>query len=169
MALLKIVYCSHPALHQVAASVTEFDTELQQLIKDMIETMYAANGVGLAAPQVAIAKRIAVIDVSVERNKPFCIINPEIIETRGSDPMEAGCLSVPGVYGAVPRAIYVKVRAQDETGKFFEIEGQDLLGHCLQHEIDHLNGKLFIDYFSSLKRNRAVKKMQKFLRQNKEN
>lgn len=164
MALLKVVYCSHPVLHKKAEHVTEFDDSLKTLVKDMIETMYHENGVGLAAPQVAISKRIATIDVSEERNQAFCIINPEIIEKRGEELMEAGCLSVPGTYGKVPRSIYVKVRAQDETGKFFEIEGEGLLGHCLQHEIDHLDGKLYIDYFSPLKKNILVKKMQKFLK-----
>lgn len=164
MALLKVVYCSHPVLHKKAEPVTVFDDALKQLVKDMIETMYHENGVGLAAPQVAIGKRLATIDVSETRDQPFCIINPEIIEKRGEEPMEAGCLSVPGTYGAVPRAQYVKVRAQDETGKFFEIEGEGLLGHCLQHEIDHLDGKLYIDYFSPMKRNLMVKKMQKFLK-----
>lgn len=167
MALLKIVYCSHPVLHQVAQTVTEFDASLQKLTQDMIETMYQANGIGLAAPQVAINKRIAVIDISKERNQPFCIINPEIIEKQGHELMEAGCLSVPGVYDVAPRATYVKVRAQNEKGKFVEIEGEGLLAHCLQHEIDHLDGKLFIDYFSPLKRGRLIKKMEKFLRHNK--
>lgn len=166
MALLKVVYCAHPVLHKKAEPVTVFDEDLKTLVKDMIETMYHENGVGLAAPQVAIGKRLATIDVSDERNKPFVIINPEIIEARGEEIMEAGCLSVPGTYGGVPRATYVKVRAQDEYGKFFEIEGEGLLGHCLQHEIDHLDGKLYIDYFSPLKRNMLVKKMQKFLKHN---
>lgn len=166
MPLLKVVYCAHPVLHQKAKPVTEFNDELKQLVKDMTETMYHENGVGLAAPQVAINKRIATIDVSEERNKSFVIINPEIIEKRGEELMEAGCLSVPGTYGAVPRASYVKVRAQNENGDFFEIEGEGLLGHCLQHEIDHLEGKLYIDYFSPLKKNMMVKKMQKFLKHN---
>lgn len=164
MAILKIVYYTHPVLHKPAMPVTEFDASLAKLIEDMTETMYHAKGIGLAAPQVAIAKRIAVIDISPERNKPFCIINPEIIEKSGDELMEAGCLSIPGVYGHAPRATHVKVRAQDQSGKFFEIEGDGLLGHCLQHEIDHLNGKLFIDYFSMLKRNMAIKKMRKFLK-----
>lgn len=164
MTILKIVYHPHPVLRKVAESVTVFDEELQTLVKDMIETMYHAEGVGLAAPQVAIAKRIAVIDVSPEMNKPFCIINPEIIESEGHDLMDAGCLSVPGTHGSVPRATRVKVRAQDEHGKFFEIEGTELLGHCLQHEIDHLHGKLYIDHLSMLKKKMLIKKMEKFLR-----
>lgn len=164
MALLKVVYHPHPVLARKADPVTEFDDNLKKLVQDMYETMYEENGVGLAAPQVAISKRLAVIDVSDEGNQPFCIINPEIIEKEGMEMMEAGCLSVPHTYDKVPRAVRVKVRAQDETGKFFEIEGTGLLGHCLQHEIDHLDGKLYIDYLSSLKRGMLIKKMNKFLK-----
>lgn len=165
MSVLKVVYYSyHPALHKVANPVTEFDKNLAQLVQDMYETMYHYNGVGLAAPQIGISKRIATVDVSEERNKPFVIINPEIIESSGEALMEAGCLSIPGTYDKVPRATYVKVRAQNEVGEFFEIEGEGLLGHCLQHEIDHLNGKLYIDYLSSLKKRMLLKKMEKFLR-----
>lgn len=164
MALLKVVYHPHPVLLRPAETVTVFDDALKQLVQDMYETMYEENGVGLAAPQVAIGKRIAVIDVSDERNQPFVIINPEIIERSGEDMMEAGCLSVPHTYDAVPRATYVKVRAQNEKGEFFEIEGEGLLGHCLQHEIDHLHGKLYIDYLSPLKKRRLLEKMEKGLR-----
>jgi peptide deformylase len=168
MALIPIVYYSHhPALHKTAGPVTEFDEGLGQLVQDMYETMYDANGCGLAAPQIGLAKRIAVIDISEERNKPFCIINPEIIEQSGSELMSAGCLSVPGTYTTSPRATYVKVRAQDEKGVFFEIEGTGLLGHCLQHEIDHLLGKLNIDYLSPLKKAISLKKMEKFLKKSK--
>jgi len=168
MALLKLVYYSkHPALHKIASPVKHFDAALGQFIKDMYETMYHENGVGLAAPQVGISKRIATIDVSEERNKPFVIINPEIIEQTGEELMEAGCLSVPGTYDKVPRSTYIKVRAQDEKGEFFEIEGEGLLSHCLQHEIDHLNGKLYIDYLSPLKKRSWLRKMEKFLRNEK--
>lgn len=166
MAILKIVYHPHPVLHKVSAQVTEFDSALEKLIQDMYETMYDANGVGLAAPQVAISKQIAVIDISDERNKPFCIINPVIIEREGSELMDAGCLSVPGTHDKVPRSTKVKVKAQDVHGKFFEIEGTELLAHCLQHEIDHLNGKLYIDHLSPLKRTMQIKKMEKYLRHN---
>ncbi|MDX1900427.1 MAG: peptide deformylase [Gammaproteobacteria bacterium] len=145
MAILEIVYHPHPVLRQKAEPVTTFDNALKKCVDDMIETMYYANGVGLAAPQVAISKQIAVIDVSENNKKPFCIINPEIISAEGRELMGAGCLSVPNTYDKVPRATKVKVRAQNENGEFFEIEGTDLLGHCLQHEIDHLNGILFID------------------------
>src|SRR5258708_485043 len=123
MALLKVVYYSqHPALHKIAEPVTHFDDALATFIQDMYETMYHERGVGLAAPQVGIAKRIATIDISDEGNKPFVIINPEIIEQSGEEMMEAGCLSIPGTYDKVPRATYVKVRAQNEKGDFFEIE-----------------------------------------------
>lgn len=168
MALLKVVYYSyHPALHKVAAPVTQFDDALKTLVQDMYETMYHESGVGLAAPQVGIPKRIATVDISEERNKPFVIINPEIIAQSGNELMEAGCLSIPGTYDKVPRATYVKVRAQDVNGDFFEIEGEGLLGHCLQHEIDHLNGKLYIDYLSPLKKRTLLKKMEKFLKKEK--
>ncbi len=165
MALIPIVYYSHhPALHKIADVVTEFDDALAQLVQDMYETMYHANGCGLAAPQIGLANRVAVIDISEEKNKPFCMINPEIIEQSGSELMSAGCLSIPGTYTTTPRATYVKVRAQNEKGGFFEIEGTGLLGHCLQHEIDHLLGKLNIDYLSPLKKAISLKKMEKFLK-----
>jgi peptide deformylase len=167
MALIPIVYYSHhPTLHKVAQPITHFDEALLTLIQDMYETMYAADGCGLAAPQIGIAKRIAVIDISDKKNKPFCIINPEIIEKTGMELMSAGCLSVPGTYTTGPRATYVKVRAQDETGKVFELAATGLLSHCLQHEIDHLLGKLNIDYLSPLKKQISLKKMEKFLRRN---
>jgi peptide deformylase len=168
MALLPLVFYSHhPALHHPAETVTQFDSALAKLIEDMYETMYYENGVGLAAPQVGIAKRIATIDITDDHNHPFCIINPEIIEREGRELMEAGCLSIPGTRGNVPRFTKVKVRAQDVTGQWFEIEGTDLLGHCLQHEIDHLNGKLFIDYYSPMKKRMYLKKMEKFLKREK--
>lgn len=165
MSILEIVYHPHPVLRQKAAPVTKFDSALKKILDDMTETMYHANGVGLAAPQVAISKKIAVIDVSDNKTNPFCIINPEIILAEGSELMGAGCLSVPNTYDKVPRATKVKVRAQNENGDFFEIEGRDLLGHCLQHEIDHLNGILYIDLLSPLKRRMQIKKMEKFLKQ----
>lgn len=165
MTILQIVYHPHPVLRQMAEPVTEFNDSLKKLVQDMIETMYHARGCGLAAPQVAIGKRIAVLDVTETHDSPFCIINPEIVEKEGEAPMEAGCLSVPGTCDAVPRYTKVKVRAQDENGKPIEITAEnDLLCHALQHEIDHLNGKLYIDYFSPLKKGMLIKKMEKFLR-----
>lgn len=164
MALYQVVHLPHPVLRQMAEPVTVFDDELKQLIDDMIETMYHANGVGLAAPQIGLAKRIAVIDVSRECNQPFCIINPEYLEKEGLEGMEAGCLSVPGAYVKAPRALRVKIRAQNVSGDFFEINADGLLAHCLQHEIDHLNGKLIVDYLSPLKRQMAMKKLEKHKR-----
>jgi len=168
MALLKVVYYSyHPALHKQAEPVTVFDAELKKLVEDMYETMYVEHGVGLAAPQVGISKRLAVIDASDDHSQPFCIINPVFIEKSGEEMMEAGCLSVPGTYTKFPRASYVKVRAQNVAGEFFEIEGTGLLSHCLQHEIDHLDGKLNIDYLSPLKKAMQIKRMEKFLKRSK--
>ncbi len=167
MTLRTIIYLSHPTLHKPAKPVTSFDGELQTLIDDMYETMYHANGIGLAGPQINIPLRLAVIDVSRERNEPFCIINPEIISAEGKELMEEGCLSVPGIYDKAPRALKVKVAALDREGKPFEIEGDGLLAHCLQHEIDHLNGKLFVDYLSPLKRQMARKKLDKLQRRAK--
>lgn len=161
MTLRTVIFLPDPRLRAPTAPVEVFDQELHTLIDDMIETMYASNGIGLAAPQIGLSKKLAVIDVSPERNKPFCIINPEILERKGEEPMEEGCLSVPGAYDKAPRALWVKVRAQDRDGKQFEIESDGILAHCLQHEIDHLHGKLFVDYLSPLKRMFAMKKLEK--------
>ena len=167
MAVKKIVYLPDPRLRDLTLPVTRFDDPLQTLIDEMIETMYAANGIGLAAPQIGISLKLAVIDVSRSHNEAFCIINPEILERDDQVMMEEGCLSVPGVYDKAPRAIRVKVRALDRHGKPFEIEADGLLAHCLQHEIDHLNGKLFVDYLSPIKRQMARKKLEKYKRLNK--
>ncbi len=167
MALLPLTYYSEPVLHKKAESVTQFDEKLAVLIQEMYETMYHEKGVGLAAPQIGVSKRIAVIDISEERNQPFCIINPVFLEKQGEVLMGAGCLSVPGTYGEVPRATYVKVQAQDVKGEFFTVEGEGLLAHCLQHEIDHLDGVVYIDYLSPLKKQRALKKMETVLRRGK--
>jgi peptide deformylase len=165
MAIRKIVYLPDIRLRDLTMPVTQFDDKLQVLIDDMIATMYAAQGIGLAAPQIGISLKLAVIDVSPERSKPLCIINPEIIEQDGQELMEEGCLSVPTVYDKAPRAVKVKIRALDRTGTSFEMEADGLLAHCIQHEIDHLNGKLFVDYLSPLKKQRAQKKLEKFKRQ----
>lgn len=161
MTIHTIIHIPHPTLAKKGQPVTQFDEKLHTLIDDMIETMYHANGIGLAAPQINISLRLAVIDVSRERNQPFCIVNPEIVTREGEEVMEEGCLSVPGVYDKVPRALRVKVQAQDKNGKPFEIEADGLLAHCLQHEIDHLDGKLYIDYLSPLKRQMIRKKVEK--------
>jgi len=164
MALYPVLHLPDPRLRNVAQPVTDFGPELQKLIDDMYETMYHEKGIGLAATQIGIAKRLAVIDVSQERNQRLCIINPEILTREGSELMEEGCLSVPGIYDKAPRAVRVKMRALDRQGKSFELETDGLLAHCIQHEIDHLNGKLFIDYLSPLKRKMAQKKLEKHKR-----
>ena len=164
MAVRKIVSIPHPCLRKVAPNVEVFDDALRALVDDMYETMYAASGVGLAAPQIAISKRVAVIDASDQKNEKFCLINPEIIETKNEVVMTEGCLSVPGTYDEVVRASYVRFKAFDEFGKEYEREGEGLLAEAVQHEIDHLNGKLYIDLLSPLKRKRAKAKMEKYLR-----
>lgn len=167
MAIRKIIYLPDGRLRAETAPIEVFDDELQTLIEDMYETMDAAKGIGLAATQIGISKKLAVIDVSPERNQRFCIINPEITEKEGEELMEEGCLSVPGAYDKAPRALRVKVKALDRNGKPFEIEADGILAHCLQHEIDHLNGKLFVDYLSPLKRKLALKKLEKIKRQSR--
>jgi peptide deformylase len=144
-----------------AESVTEVDTEIRRLIDDMFETMYAAPGIGLAASQVDVHKRLLVLDVSEERNEPLCLINPEILSAEGSINGEEGCLSVPGTYEYVDRAQKIRVRALNSAGNLFEIEAEDLLAVCIQHEIDHLDGKLFVDYLSEMKRQRLKKRLRK--------
>lgn len=146
--------------------VTVFDKALATLVDEMFESMYAAQGIGLAAPQISISKRITVVDVSFRKNaaEKIALINPEIIGSRGRQVEEEGCLSLPEIREKVVRAEWVKVRAQDVTGTWFEVEGEELLGRALQHEIDHLDGVLFIDRLSRLKRElvlRKIRKMQK--------
>ncbi len=156
-----------PILEQAACPVTEFDTpELHELIADMWETMYASKGVGLAAPQIGIAKRVSVIDTSVgeDESKKVVIINPEILSKEGSQTGEEGCLSMPGFREPLTRANKVTVRAQNEKGEAIELDGEELLARAFQHEIDHLNGILFIAHLSALKRDiirRKIKKLQK--------
>ncbi len=163
----KILKFGEPVLEQAANPVTEFDTpELQELIADMWETMYAAKGVGLAAPQVGLSKRISIIDISVgeDEGKKIVIVNPEITSAEGKQTGEEGCLSIPGFREPVTRANKVTVRAQNEKGEPIELEGEELLARALQHEIDHLNGILFINHLSTLKRDiirRKIKKLQK--------
>lgn len=167
MSLLDIHVLGSPILRQVTTPVDTVTDELRQLIDDMFDTMYAAEGIGLAAPQVGRTERIAVIDVREEGSEPFAIINPEIIEQEGSGRAEEGCLSMPDLYGDVDRATRVRVRALDRDGNPFEIEAHDLLARCLQHEIDHLHGRLFIDYLSLLKRRAAMKKWEKLRKDDK--
>lgn len=165
MAIRKIVYLPDDCLRKVAKEVETFDSQLQVLIDDMFDTMYDARGVGLAAPQIGISLRLSVIDVIGDKSQQIVIINPEIIASEGQKEFEEGCLSVPGAYDKVIRAEKVTVRALDRNGKSFEIKADGLLAECLQHEIDHLNGKLFIDLLSPLKRALARKKLDKFKRQ----
>lgn len=161
MTIHSIIHLPHERLRAPSKPITVFDISLQQLIDDMFETMYAAKGIGLAAPQIAINKRLAVIDVSANKSSTLCLINPEIVDKRGEALMEEGCLSVPGVYDKAPRALWVRLSALDRYGKPYEIEAEGLLAHCIQHEVDHLNGKLFLDYLSPLKRTLARKKLEK--------
>ncbi len=165
MAILPILHYPDPRLRNKAAPVAKVDGKLRALIDDMFETMYQAPGIGLAAPQVDVALRVLVIDISEQRNAPLCLINPEILHMDGVEQTEEGCLSVPGIYEPVQRAKYIKVRALDRNGASFEMEADELLAVCIQHEIDHLDGKLFVDYLSELKRQRLRKKLEKVRRQ----
>jgi peptide deformylase len=161
MALLPILEFPDPRLRTRALPVEQVDATLRKLIDDMFETMYAAPGIGLAATQVNVAKRVLVIDISERRNEPLALINPEIASRAGIEETEEGCLSVPGVYDKVTRAERIRVRALDRDGKPLELEAEGLLAVCIQHEIDHLDGKLFVDYLSELKRTRIRKKLEK--------
>ncbi len=164
MALHKIIYLPDPRLRAPNAPVENFDEKLHALIEDMFETMYAAHGVGLAAPQIGINLQLSVIDVIGDKTQQLVLANPEIIASEGQHSFEEGCLSVPGAYDTVVRAEKVTMRAQDRNGKFFEMDANGLLGECFQHEIDHLNGKLFVDLLSPLKRSIARRKLDKFKR-----
>jgi peptide deformylase len=161
MPLLTILEFPDKRLRNKALPVEQVDDAIRALVDDMLETMYAAPGIGLAATQVNVRKRVIVIDVSEEKNTPLCFINPEIEQKSGAEEMEEGCLSVPGIFEKVSRAEKIKVRALGRDGKPFELETQGLLAVCVQHEIDHLEGKLFVDYLSPLKRHRAQKKLEK--------
>ena len=165
MAILEILHFPDPRLRNVAQPVTEVDDAIRTLVDNLYETMYAAPGIGLAATQVNVGKRVVVIDISENKDQPLCLINPEILELRGIEAMEEGCLSVPGVFETVQRANWVHVRALDRNGQGFELEIDGLLAVCIQHEIDHLDGKLFVDYLSQLKRTRIRKKLEKQGRQ----
>lgn len=164
MALLDILRYPDERLRNKAKPVTLVDDSIRQLVDDMLETMYHAPGIGLAAIQVNVARRVIVVDVSEEKNQPMCFINPEILAKDGVEQHEEGCLSVPGFYETVERAEHIKVRALDRDGNSFELETGDLLAICIQHEIDHLDGKLFVDYLSPLKRQRIKKKLEKALK-----
>ncbi len=162
MALLPILQYPDPRLHTVAKPVAQVDDRIRQLVDDMLETMYDAKGVGLAATQINVHERVVVIDTSEERNDPLVLINPEIIWA--SDEMivwEEGCLSVPTIYDKVDRHAKVRVRALNRDGETYEFEGEELLAVCVQHELDHLAGKVFVEYLSPLKRNRIKTKLVK--------
>jgi len=165
MAILDILHFPDPRLRNVAQTVETVDDAMRQFIDDLLETMYAAPGIGLAATQVNVARRVVVIDVSEAKDQPLCLINPEILELDGVEEMEEGCLSVPGIYEKVQRADRVRVRALDRDGYAFELQADGLLAVCIQHEIDHLDGKLFVDYLSQLKRTRIRNKLEKEQRQ----
>jgi len=161
MARLPILEYPDPRLRIRAEPVTKFDTELKTLVADMFETMYEAPGIGLAATQVDVHKRILVCDVGVESKQPLCLINPEIVRAEGKTNAEEGCLSVPEFYDFIDRAATIRVRAFDPDGKQFELDAEGMLAVCIQHEMDHLEGKLFVDYLSELKRERLKKKAVK--------
>lgn len=163
--MLTILEFPDERLRKTAAVVKFVDDKIQKLVDDMLETMYHEHGVGLAATQVNVQLRVIVIDVSENKDQPLCLINPEIIETHGIKENEEGCLSVPTFFEKVKRSERVRVKALDRKGQPFEFEATDLLSVCVQHEIDHLNGKLFVDYISSLKRQRIKKKLEKLHKQ----
>jgi peptide deformylase len=166
MALLNILCYPDPRLHTVAKPVTQFDDALRTLVSNMIETMYDAQGIGLAATQINVHQRVVVIDTSEERNQPLVLINPEI--TWASEDRvkgEEGCLSVPGIYDGVERSVAVKLKAADEHGQVRELDAEGMLAVCMQHELDHLMGKVFVEYLSPLKRNRIKTKLLKAQRE----
>jgi peptide deformylase len=168
MALLEILKYPDPRLRTVALPVEVVSDTLRALIDDMFETMYAAPGIGLAATQVDVHERLLVLDVTEDMTAPMVFINPEILTSEGSISGDEGCLSVPDIYEAVERADKIRVRALDRDGKEFELEADGILSVCIQHEIDHLEGKLFVDYLSTLKRSRLKKKMEKERKRNQD-
>ncbi|MEW5790613.1 MAG: peptide deformylase [Pseudomonadota bacterium] len=165
MALLDILEYPDPRLNRPATPIVRVNKDILRLADDMAETMYDAPGIGLAAPQVAAGQQLIVVDISENRNELLTLVNPEIIEAHGIEEMKEGCLSVPGVYELVQRAERIKVRAQDLQGKPLELEADGLLAVCLQHEIDHLHGRIFVEHLSRLKQNLIRKKLTKRQRQ----
>ena len=164
MAKLPILEFPDPRLRTVARPVDKVDADLVRLIDDMFETMYAAPGIGLAATQVDVHRRLLVLDVSEDKSRPMVFINPEILSAEGHQVYQEGCLSVPGIYADVTRAGRVRVRALDRDGAPFELDADGLLAVCIQHEMDHLAGKVFVDYLSPLKREQVRKKLAKAAR-----
>ncbi|HHL19386.1 MAG TPA: peptide deformylase [Thiothrix sp.] len=167
MALLEILHYPDTRLRKKAATVHNIDQRIKKTVNDMLETMYNAPGIGLAATQVNIHQRIVVIDISEKHNEPLCLINPEIIDKAGQTQSEEGCLSVPEYYAEVTRAETVKIKALNKEGNVFELEAEGILAICIQHEIDHLDGKVFVDYLSPLKQQRVRKKLEKLARKAK--
>ncbi|CRL46595.1 Peptide deformylase [Sodalis glossinidius str. 'morsitans'] len=164
MSLLQVLHYPDERLRKVAKPVVDVNDAIRRIVDDMFETMYAEEGIGLAATQVDIHQRIIVIDVSESRDQRLVMINPELLEKSGETGIDEGCLSIPDQRGFVPRAEKVKVQALDRDGNSFELEADDLLAICIQHEMDHLVGKLFVDYLSPLKRQRIRQKMEKLAR-----
>jgi peptide deformylase len=161
MTKLAILEYPDPRLRTTAAPVDHVDDAVRQLVVDLLETMYGAKGIGLAATQVDVHRRVIVLDVSDERDQPLVLINPEIVTATGRGPGEEGCLSVPDIYDKVQRATHIRVRALDTEGKAFELDAEGLLAVCIQHEMDHLEGKLFVDYLSELKRTLIRRRLEK--------
>jgi peptide deformylase len=161
MAILNVLHYPDPRLRKKAADVERVDESIRTLVDDMFETMYQAPGIGLAATQVDVHKRVITIDVSEDKSSPVCLINPQVIDAQGVEKMEEGCLSVPGIYEPVERAEKITVKALNREGESFELEADGLLSVCIQHEMDHLEGKLFVDYLSQLKRQRIRKRLDK--------
>jgi len=161
MTKLVILEYPDPRLRTKATPVAVFDEALRRLVDDLLETMYGAKGVGLAASQVDVHKRLLVLDVSETRDQPMVLINPQILSAEGRVPGEEGCLSLPGIYDKLERAARIRVRALDRQGKPFEIDAEGMLAVCIQHEMDHLEGKLFVDYLSELKRQLIRRRLQK--------
>lgn len=164
MAILSILRYPDARLHKTAAPVTVFDVALKTLVRDMAETMYAAPGIGLSATQVDVHRQVIVVDVSERRDSLVALVNPEIVERWGVSDIEEGCLSVPGIYDTVERADRIRVRAYDPSGNALTMEAQGLLAVCIQHEMDHLRGKVFVEYLSPLKQQRIRVKLAKQLR-----
>ncbi len=165
MTKLVILEYPDPRLRKKAAPVAAVDDAMRQLADNMLETMYAAKGVGLAATQVDVHKRMIVLDVTETRDQPLVLINPELLLKEGSGPGEEGCLSLPGIYDKLSRATHIRVRALDRDGQAFEMDAEGLLAVCIQHEMDHLEGKLFVDYLSELKRQLIRRRLEKERRQ----
>lgn len=165
MAILNILHYPDERLHTVAKPVSEVNDDVRKLVDDMAETMYAAPGIGLAATQVNVHKQVIVIDISEAKNDLLVLINPEIVTTDGTAEREEGCLSVPGIYETVVRAERIRVRARDREGKPFTLDADGLLAVCIQHEMDHLKGKVFVEYLSRLKQSRIKTRLKKLMRE----